>query len=38
MFTVEELRIIALALAMSDLDDVRGSLEAKVTTMIKDLS
>ena len=38
MFTVEELRTIALALACSDLDDARGTLEAKVDALIKDAS
>ena len=38
MFTVEELKTIALALAMSDLDDARGSLEAKVDALAADLA
>ena len=36
MFTIQELRIIALALAMSDDLDPHGVLEAKVDQMITD--
>ena len=36
MFTIQELRIIGLALALSDDLDPRGALEAKVDQMITD--